>query len=110
MQFILTSFYSDNHQSIDLVHRWAELVTHVPCGGTEDVPAGRLLITATLAEIDGVGGAVGSARPSNVWNGCRTISLRGQINFDISDIADLEATGTLEGVILHEMGHVIGVG
>lgn len=90
--------------------RWAEVVTHVPCGGTEDVPGGRLLITATLAEIDGVGGAAGSARPSNVWNACRTISLKGDINLDVSDIADLEATGLLEGVILHEMGHVIGVG
>lgn len=32
------------------------------------------------------------------------------MNFDIDDIAQLENQGTLEGVILHEMGHVIGVG
>ena len=32
------------------------------------------------------------------------------MTFDIDDIANLENQGTFEGVILHEMGHVIGVG
>ena len=32
------------------------------------------------------------------------------MRFDIDDIASMEADGTFEGVILHEMGHVIGVG
>ena len=41
---------------------------------------------------------------------CRTISLLGAMRFDIDDIANMEADGTFEGVILHEMGHVIGVG
>lgn len=30
--------------------------------------------------------------------------------FDLDDIDDMESQGTFEGVILHEMGHVIGVG
>ena len=30
--------------------------------------------------------------------------------FDIDDIAYMEDRGIFEGVILHEMGHVIGVG
>lgn len=32
------------------------------------------------------------------------------MRFDIADIVILEADGTFEGVIEHEMGHVIGIG
>lgn len=86
------------------------MITHVPCGGSPDDPAGRLLITAQLSEIDGSGGVLGSAGPNGIWNDCQTISYRGMMDFDISDITDMENQGTLEGVIMHEMGHVIGVG
>ncbi|CAN0337945.1 unnamed protein product, partial [Scytosiphon promiscuus] len=69
-----------------------------------------LLISSTLEGIDGVGGVLGSAGPTNVWNSCLTVSFEGAMTFDIDDIASLENQGTFEGVILHEMGHVIGVG
>eukprot|EP00904_Undaria_pinnatifida_P013068 jgi/Undpi1/8892/HiC_scaffold_25.g11354.m1 len=75
--------------------RWAEVITHVPCGGHPDYPAGRVQISATLDSIDGYGGTLGYA---------------GAMTFDIDDIWDLEYFGTFEGVILHEMGHVFGVG
>eukprot|EP00904_Undaria_pinnatifida_P006370 jgi/Undpi1/2863/HiC_scaffold_14.g06240.m1 len=90
--------------------RWSQVITHVPCGGTVAYPAGRLLISATLEEIDGSGGTLGSAGPTSIWNACNTISLLGAMRFDIDDIADMEDNGTFEGVIQHEMGHVIGVG
>ncbi|CAM9658580.1 unnamed protein product, partial [Laminaria digitata] len=69
-----------------------------------------LLISSTLEGIDGVGGVLDPAGPTNVWNSCRTISFEGAMTFDIDDITDLENQGTFEGVILHEMGHVIGIG
>ncbi|CAM9592507.1 unnamed protein product, partial [Laminaria digitata] len=90
--------------------RWSEVITHVPCGGSNDNPAGRLLISSTLQEIDGPGNVLGSAGPSMIWSACRTISFLGTMRFDIDDIANLERDGIFEGVILHEMGHVIGVG
>lgn len=90
--------------------RWSEVVTHVPCGGTTEFPAGRLLISATLKGVDGVGGVLGFAGPTAVWRGCNTISAEGEMTFDVDDISSLEADGSLEGVVLHEMGHVIGVG
>ncbi|CAN0374069.1 unnamed protein product, partial [Laminaria digitata] len=90
--------------------RWAELITHVPCGGSVDSPAGRLVISSTLEPIDGVGSVLGSAGPTSVWSACPTISLEGNMRFDIADIAGMESDGSFEGVILHEMGHVIGVG
>ena len=90
--------------------RWSRVITHVPCGGTADYPAGRLLINATLTEIDDVGNTLGSAGPHRVWLDCPSISLTGKMTFDIQDINALKAAGLLEGVILHQMGHVIGVG
>ena len=32
------------------------------------------------------------------------------MRFDTADVADLEVDGQLETVILHEMGHVLGIG
>lgn len=90
--------------------RWSEVVTHVPCGGNPTYPAGRLLISCMLKAIDGSGGTFGAAGPTDVWQTCPTISLLGVIMFDIADIEDMEDNGTFEGIVLHEMGHVIGVG
>lgn len=92
------------------VNRWSEVISYVPCGGSGGDPAGQLLISAELRRIDGVNGILGSAGPTRVWDGCPTISSRGEMEFDSDDIAGMESDGTFEGVILHEMGHVIGVG
>ena len=97
-------------QTLVRLRRWSEIITHVPCGGSTENPAGRLLISSTLEEIDGVGGVLGSAGPSDVWNSCPSVSFVGAMTFDVADINELENQGTFEGVILHEMGHVIGVG
>eukprot|EP00904_Undaria_pinnatifida_P013074 jgi/Undpi1/8898/HiC_scaffold_25.g11360.m1 len=75
-----------------------------------ETSSGRLLISAALEEIDGVGGTLGSAGPTSVWTACKTISLLGAMRFDIDDIENMEDAGTFEGVIQHEMGHVIGIG
>lgn len=40
----------------------------------------------------------------------QTISGTGAMRFDIDDIQNMEDRGTFYEVILHEMGHVIGVG
>ena len=66
-----------------------------------------LFIDASVVTIDGQGGTLGSAGPNqfvndgNVW-----LASHGAMNFDVADIATLDANGTLEDVILHEMGHV----
>ena len=99
-----------NETIIACVCRWSEVITHVPCGGTSVYPAGRLLISATLEPIDGINGILGSAGPDEVWTDCRSISLKGAMQFDIADIAGMESSGIFKGVILHEMGHVIGIG
>lgn len=94
---------------IDANDRWAEVVSYVKCGGSSTYPAGQLLITSTLETIDGRGGILGSAGPTAIWSSCGA-TVTGSMRFDIDDISAMEAGNYFEGVIQHEMGHVIGVG
>ncbi len=68
-----------------------------------------LVIYVDLVEIDGVGGVLGSAGFC-VWRTPELFPLVGRMRFDVADLASLESTGRLEAVIIHEMGHVLGMG
>lgn len=68
-----------------------------------------LLIDATIAPIDGVGSILGQAGPCYTRNGTG-LPVYGVMKFDVADVADLQADGDFEAVILHEMGHVLGFG
>lgn len=91
--------------------RWSEIIiADVP----DVVIAGiglvdDLRIEATAPAIDGVGGILGQAGPRTVRTGS-FIPSTGVMQFDSADLAALEASGQLIDVILHEMGHVIGIG
>lgn len=68
-----------------------------------------VIIYATIGPIDGPGGILGGASPCWV----RTpsyLTLVGDMTFDVADMGSLELTGVLKPVILHEMGHVLGIG
>lgn len=67
-----------------------------------------LVIFAGIQPIDGTGNVLGSAG----WCYRRTAGLPvvGTMRFDEADMANLEAGGRLGAVILHEMGHVLGIG
>ncbi len=92
------------------VARWESIVT----GDLPSVTNARygniddLLIIASIGSIDGVGGTLGHAAPS----GLRSSGLPylGIMEFDSADIDQLIASGRFEGVILHEMAHVLGLG
>jgi len=80
-------------------------------GGFPDIEGtiDDLVIEVALAPIDGPGGILGQAGPSFV----RTddfLSLTGVMFFDIADLDFLEEIDLFEEVIVHEMGHVLGVG
>lgn len=68
-----------------------------------------LLILARVEPIDGPGGTLGSAGPCFIRSGS-SLTVIGQMRFDSDDLANLEANGLLDEVIIHEMGHVIGIG
>jgi hypothetical protein len=68
-------------------------------------------INASGANIDGVGGILGSAGPTFVTSqGGFTLTTAGQMDFDLADINSLIGAGTFTDVIKHEMAHVIGFG
>ena len=80
---------------------------------TLTVPNGtKLTITANNPGIDGVGGTLGSAGPTfgNSFGGSYLYATAGSMSFDSADVNALELAGTFGDVILHEMGHVIGIG
>lgn len=107
----------------DAAARWAEVIrTGLPsvtvnvaagaCGSGGPAFSGSvddLTIDAIVTPIDGVGGTLGSAGPCIV----RTtggLPAYGVMRFDSADLVGMEADGVLDDVILHEMGHIMGVG
>ena len=67
-----------------------------------------LIIYAELVPIDGAGNILGSAGPCLIRDAGPTAV--GRMRFDTADLASLETDGQLDEVVLHEMGHVIGIG
>lgn len=72
----------------------------------------ELFINAVIEPIDGVNGILGSAGPRQTVQDQLNFVLAtdGLMRFDSADVANLFANNTLEAVILHEMGHVMGFG
>ncbi|MCL4864836.1 MAG: hypothetical protein KJZ47_03010 [Gemmatimonadales bacterium] len=73
-------------------------------GDVDDV-----VIFVRLEAIDGPGGVLGSAGPCWIRDD-NGLTVVGGMRFDVADLASLEASGQLQLVILHEMGHVLGIG
>ena len=66
-------------------------------------------ILVFLEPIDGVGDVLGAAGPC-IIRGSSLLTVIGVMRFDTADLPNLEANGSLDDVILHEMGHVLGYG
>ena len=81
------------------------------CGSVDplDEVVDDLLILADVVTIDGPGGILGSAGPCLIRDP-GGLPILGRMRFDSADLDALEAGGTLDDVIVHEMGHVLGVG
>ena len=95
--------------------RWSTVIV----GDLPDVVIGGqviddVLIEASGADIDGPGGILGQAGPTHLRpssaGAAAFIPAKGRMQFDIADLANMEANGTLNDVITHEMGHVLGIG
>ncbi|MDA1278248.1 MAG: flagellin, partial [Verrucomicrobia bacterium] len=88
-------------------NRWQSIITQdlIDSGGVDD-----LSITVNATAIDGVGGVLGNASPTTVRGGSPAVTITGTMNFDTADLDSLESDGRLYAVILHEIGHVLGIG
>ena len=68
-----------------------------------------LVIVAAVEEGDGRGGVLASASVCGVRAESQ-LPLIGTLKFDVADLALLSKTGNMEEVIVHEIGHVLGIG
>jgi hypothetical protein len=68
-----------------------------------------LLIFVEIVPIDGPGKVLGSAGPCVVRAG-NGLPILGVVKLDRDDLDVMERNGTLRDVILHEIGHVLGIG
>jgi hypothetical protein len=89
-------------------------VTGSSCGGAAFALASGtvvddLLIYAAVVPIDGAGAVLGSAGPCFLRDS-DNMSVIGSMRFDVADMNTMQGNGTLNAVILHEMGHVLGIG
>ena len=69
-----------------------------------------IVIDAAIVAIDGPGRVLGSAGPCFLRNDATGLPYFGVMRFDEADMQGLINNGNLVNVILHEMGHVLGVG
>jgi len=68
-----------------------------------------LLIFVRLEPIDGQFGVLAQAGPCLVRTS-NSLTVVGSMMVDTDDLTRIEQNGTLQAVVLHEMGHVLGVG
>ncbi|WP_353265857.1 hypothetical protein [Gemmatimonas sp.] len=105
------------------VARWREIIT-TDIGTTRlDAPAADcqewipavaesvndLLVFVRVTSIDGPGKTVAKASPCFV-NSETKLPIMGFFEIDVDDVRLLEEYGTLDDVVLHELGHVLGIG
>ncbi|MGD1861512.1 MAG: proprotein convertase P-domain-containing protein [Leptolyngbyaceae cyanobacterium] len=90
--------------------RWSEVIVGDLAAATvEGTGVDDVLIDARGIAIDGPNGTLGQAGPTGLRNDSG-LPITGIMEFDIGDLARLEADGGLLNVIIHEMGHVLGIG
>lgn len=81
---------------------------------TEDGVLDDIIIEVNLREIDGPLGILGRAGPTWIRAEFESTegftSLAGIMEFDVADLEYLDELEQFENVILHEMGHVLGIG
>ena len=74
---------------------------------TRNTTIDDIIIYAEIKPIDGAGQILGQAKPCFSYQGKTVL---GYMKFDSADLDAMIANGSLNEVIVHEMGHVLGLG
>jgi hypothetical protein len=95
--------------------RWTKIIVgDLPSVLVDGEVVDDVLILAQGVPIDGVGKILGQAGPTHLRpasaGGAAFLTAKGIMSFDTADLARMQADGTLNDVITHEMGHVLGIG
>jgi Leishmanolysin len=89
---------------------WGRIISaDVPSASVDGEVIDDLLVEAVGTRIDGVGRILGQAGPTHLRPGTM-LPVKGHMEFDRDDLARMETDRSLDRVIMHEMGHVIGIG
>jgi hypothetical protein len=96
-------------------NRWSRVIVgDLPSVAVDGEVIDDVLILAEGAEIDGRGNILGQAGPTHLRppgaGRAAFLPAKGIMTFDSADLEEMEMNGTLNDVITHEMGHVIGMG
>lgn len=92
------------------VARWEQIITgDLPNASYNGIAVDDLLINARVSPIDGVGNILGQAGPDAFRSGTM-LPYHGTMEFDSADVAAMEANGALYSVVVHEIGHILGLG
>lgn len=103
---------SPSHQAAfaAAAERWSEIIVgDIPPVILDGERIDDVLIEARGEPIDGPGGVLGQAGPRFI-RPTSNLPVKGIMSFDVADLNRMENEGSLEDVILHEMGHVLGFG
>jgi len=96
--------------SSDLIAAQFNTNLYPACGnGPVNEIVDDIVINVILGPIDGPGNILGQAGPC-AFRSTSTLPAYGVMVFDTVDLNDIEANNQLGDVILHEMGHVLGLG
>ena len=95
--------------------RWTRVIVgDLPEVEVDGETVDDVLILAQGVDIDGAGQVLGQAGPTHLRpagaGATALLPAKGAMSFDSADLATLEDEGTLDDVIAHEMGHVLGIG
>jgi Leishmanolysin len=95
--------------------RWTRIIVgDLPSVLVDGEVIDDVLILAQGTAIDGRGGILGQAGPTHLRpasaGAAAFLTAKGIMSFDTADLAQMNAAGTLNDVITHEMGHVLGIG
>lgn len=105
------------------VGRWQSAITRDLASIPVNAPAGScfasqpalnetvddVLIFVEIVDIDGAGSVLGEAGPCYV-RADNMLPVIGYLKLDAADLNLMEVRGTLDDVVLHEIGHVLGIG
>lgn len=96
-------------------NRWTSIIVgDLPAVNVSGEVIDDVVILAQGTDIDGPGKILGQAGPTRLRPASMGkhafLPAKGEMSFDSADLAKMEKDGTLNDVITHEMGHVLGIG
>jgi hypothetical protein len=123
VRYLATATPRQQQAVASAVNRWRTVITgdlaNIPvtapaasCFSTQPAlneTVDDLLIFVEFVAIDGPGKTLGEAGPCYIRSD-NSLPIVGHLKLDAADLAQMESYGTLDDVVLHEIGHVLGIG